>query len=494
MQNRPKNAAPYVSRAERPAKKSGRVYTPPRLVRQILDLSGYRDAGILRKNVLENSCGDGAFLTEIVERYCQAFGDGRRADLKSELETYVHGIEIDPIEREKCVRHLDATARKFGLSDVRWDVLRADATTVARFDGQMDFVLGNPPYVRVHRLGESFGAVKKFRLAGTGMTDLYLAFYELGLNALKPGGTLGYITPSSFFGSLAGAPLRREFVAENLLAKLVDLKHFQAFDATTYTTIAVLTKNRAADAETEYFEYDSSAETPKFVARLRRDDYFFNDRFYFASRRRLSALKKILAPENAERGVSISVKNGFATLADSFFIGDDKARFGDEFSIPVVKASTGRRTRCLFPYSPDGTLLTPEKIAQNAELNEYYRENADALRRRSLTDADAWRGFGRTQGIGDVFRPKIAVGTTIRTASDLKIVDCPPGTGVYGGLYVLADAENGVSFATVKRTLKSKAFTNFVAALGKYKNGGYYAFSSKDLKIFLEYAKSQRRD
>lgn len=471
MPNRSKNVA-----FDRSAKKSGRVYTPPRLVRQILDLSGYYGDAILRKHVLENSCGDGAFLTEIVERYCQAFGDGRRADLKSELETFVHGIEIDPIEREKCVRHLDATARKFDLSDVRWDVLCADATTVDRFDGQMDFVLGNPPYVRVHRLGESFDAVKRLRLAQAGMTDLYLAFYEIGLNALNSRGTLGYITPSSFFASLAGTPLRKKIVSENLLSKLVDLKHYQAFDATTYTTIVVLSKKRA-DKEIEYFEYDGDV---RFIARLLSRDFYVDDKFYFSTPQNLHELKKILAFSGGSR---FTVKNGFATLADSFFIGD-KFDF-DEFTIPIIKASTGRWTRCLFPYARNGVLTPFEQMAQNAKISEYYRRHAEQLKRRSLTNLNEWYGFGRTQGIKDVYRVKYAVNTLLRDEDDLKLSRCEEGTGVYSGLYILTD----VPFEEVASILRSENFVAYISLLGKYKSGGYYTFSSKDLKTFLEYAK-----
>lgn len=52
-------------------KSNGRFYTPNYIVKNILDMSGYYDENILCKNVIDNSCGDGAFLTEIVNRYCE---------------------------------------------------------------------------------------------------------------------------------------------------------------------------------------------------------------------------------------------------------------------------------------------------------------------------------------------------------------------------------------------------------------------------------------
>ena len=62
----------------------------------------------------------------------------------------VDGVEIDACEREKCVQNLNAVVQKYGVKDVNWDVVCADSLTVDRYDGQMDFVVGNPPYVRVH--------------------------------------------------------------------------------------------------------------------------------------------------------------------------------------------------------------------------------------------------------------------------------------------------------------------------------------------------------
>ena len=85
-------------------KQHGRVYTPDYLVKVILDFGGYDKPTILKKHVIDNSCGDGAFLTEIVRRYC-AFFLTQKLDLsklKHELETYIHGIELDAVESPFC--------------------------------------------------------------------------------------------------------------------------------------------------------------------------------------------------------------------------------------------------------------------------------------------------------------------------------------------------------------------------------------------------------
>ena len=87
-------------------KENGRYYSPAFIVNNILDLSGYCGTSILKKHVMDNSCGDGAFLREIVKRYCEAAVSCHYSpeEIAADLSTYIHGIEIDRIECEKALR------------------------------------------------------------------------------------------------------------------------------------------------------------------------------------------------------------------------------------------------------------------------------------------------------------------------------------------------------------------------------------------------------
>src|SRR5688572_24229500 len=52
-------------------KNLGQVSTPNRIVNFMLDTIGYQGETILNKHILDNSCGNGAFLKKIVKRYLQ---------------------------------------------------------------------------------------------------------------------------------------------------------------------------------------------------------------------------------------------------------------------------------------------------------------------------------------------------------------------------------------------------------------------------------------
>jgi len=459
-------------------KTNGRIYTPDYIVANILDLCDYRGAEILGKHIIDNSCGDGAFLTEVIRRYCAAAKSEGYSGLQisSDLSEFIHGIEIDAGECEKCRENVSKAAAAFGVTGVDWDINCADTLTIKAYGGKMDYVVGNPPYVRVHNLLDSYDSVKVFSFAQNGMTDLYIVFYEIGLNMLNPTGVLGYISPSSLFNSIAASVMRKYLVLHRNIKKTVDLKHFQPFNATTYTTIMIFTREQ--NDYIDYYEYDENNRIPLAVSRLNYEDIIMDGAFIFGHKKILTELQKIISY------VSVApvciVKNGFATLCDEFFIGD--WTFND-YTIPIIKASTGRMAKCLFPYDEFGKLISFERLTENPIIKKHYEKYADKLKSRSLEEDEAWHGFGRSQGLNDVKKKKYAINSLIKDIKDIKLKLCEPGTGVYSGLYILTE----LGLDELRSVLFTDDFIKYIAMLGKYKSGGYYTFSSKDLSRYLNY-------
>ena len=463
-------------------KENGRIYTPMYIVTTILDLSNYSGSGILNKHVMDNSCGDGAFLVEIVRRYCsEAIKAGESArQTACELSKYVHGIELDPEECGKCIENVDNIAASFGINGVTWDILCADTLKTDLYNGKMDFVLGNPPYVRVHNLGDSFHDIKKFSFAQEGMTDLFIVFYEIGLRMLNDTGTLGYITPSSFFNSIAGKTMRKVFCEENLLEKVIDLKHFQAFNATTYTTIIILNKNPHTFT-TKYFEFDTESKKPFYVESLKNNDFYISGNFYFAKKEKLDLLKRVF---NNHGQCDAQVKNGYATLCDSVFISDFD--FESKYIIPAVKSSKGIYKKIIYPYDTHAKLIPEDEIKKDSKLYDYLSSHKEDLTRRSNENEEDqyWYAFGRSQALLDTYSDKIAINSLIRDKNDLKFVKAPSGVGVYSGLYIVSDT---IPMEDIVEVMKNDEFVTYVTLLSKYKSGGYYTYSSKDVKAYLDY-------
>lgn len=462
-------------------KHKGQVFTPDYLVKNILDLCGYTEtSAIIDKHIIDNSCGDGAFLVEVAQRFIGAYRLAGYSDdaIKQALETYVHGIELDTDAYTKCIENLTTLSETFNLTGVKWNITNTDALTNTRYLASMDYVVGNPPYVRVHNISTDAKFLKtNYSFMREGMCDLYLAFFELGLYMLKDTGILGYVTPSSYFNSKAGGIFRDYIIRGRSLHTVVDFGHYQPFSATTYVAITLLTK--AENDTVNYYEYDEFKHKPVNHRVLDFGDFVTDSRQLLFGGREVSQTQAILASEGLPK--KCVVKNGITTLLDEFFISETLPC--TQFVIPILKASTGAWERCIYPYNENGRPIHFDVLQSDLELSKRYETYKDRLLARDLQKGTEWYEFGRAQGIKDVYKQKYAVNSLIRSKEDIKLVACPPGTGVYGGLYILTD----LSEDELRGVLVSDEFEAYVKSLGKYKSGGYYTYSSKELQLYLNY-------
>lgn len=455
------------------SKEYGQVITPLKIVKDILNIANYKGERILKKHVIDNSCGDGAFLTLIVTRYIEAYLDKHHTinGLKEELEKYIHGIDCDPEIIKECLNNLKKICHKYHLNNVNFDLLNKDALTVNKYDGKMDYVLGNPPYVRVHNLKNEYQKVKKFSFSKKGMTDLYIAFYEIGLNMLNNSGTLCYISPNSFYNSLAGSKFRKYLEENHNLEALMDLGHYQPFTASAYTTICKI-RNGSKVNECKYYKYDIKTGKPKYITDINYDDLFINgniiltvDNTKFLQYLRYDLKKKL----------KIEVKNGFATLRDNVFI--QKEFNFNQNTIDVIKGSTGEWKKCIFPYDQEGHLISFNNL--DKKVQKYLLKNKNELL-QSQKDNE-WYAFGRTQAIKDVSKNKISINTCIKDLASIRLNIVKENQGIYSGLYILTD----LPYNVIKECICSSTFIEYLKVINKCKRGGYYTFSSKDLAKYL---------
>ena len=89
------------------------IFTPENYVKELLDSVGYCK-NIVNKTILENSCGDGNILIEIVVRYIEEAMKLKYSneEIKNGLENNIFGFEIDKKQFEKCIFNLNLVAKK----------------------------------------------------------------------------------------------------------------------------------------------------------------------------------------------------------------------------------------------------------------------------------------------------------------------------------------------------------------------------------------------
>ena len=113
--------------------------------------------------------------------------------------------------------------------------------------GRFDIVLGNPPYVRMELVKPIKPHLQSRFSVAADRADLYAYFFELGVDRLKPGGRLGYISSSTFFRTGSGKPLRAFLAERTEVESVVDFGDLQVFDGvTTYPAIVTVRKTDGA--------------------------------------------------------------------------------------------------------------------------------------------------------------------------------------------------------------------------------------------------------
>jgi len=480
-------------------KKDGQIFTPNPLVCIILDAAGYSEVqrDLELYDIIDNSCGDGAFLMEVVRRLINSCRTTGMSDeqIASVLSTKVHGIEIDTDLWLRCQDNLDNICEQMGLqANVKWDIVCADALTVHKYDGKMDFVVGNPPYVRVHNLGNELKLLRDNELTKKGNTDLYISFYELGLRMMKETGVLAYVTPNSWLTSLSGQELRNRVLADKMLNAVIDFGHYQWFEGVcVYSTVAVMMKN---SRDCLYFTWNKDEDgtyRQAFVAKYDNVEPAYNikGKFYFGTPDDLNLLREV---KTAKVGKYFEVKNGLATLADDIFV-NSAFQIGNFFYREIWKSSKGEPSVCIYPYDEEGVVFPLEFIKQHDYLlYNYFMDNKAKLESRSLQKGTKWWEYGRTQAIGDTRQYKMTINNLVKDAGSVK--PCLIGRDVcsYGGLYVIsADEEfDSVRLHQAKRIVGEWDFIRYIMLLRKYKSGGYYTFNGKDAEEYLNYVYSKR--
>jgi hypothetical protein len=110
-------------------------------------------------------------------------------------------------------------------------------------NGGFDIVIGNPPYVRHQKIKTIKTFLSKNYITFKGLSDLYVYFFERGLNILKKDGKLGFISSNKFIKASYGKPLRKLIIGKTCLERYDDHTWDKIFlGAAVHSSIVILKK------------------------------------------------------------------------------------------------------------------------------------------------------------------------------------------------------------------------------------------------------------
>jgi adenine-specific DNA-methyltransferase len=190
---------------------SGVFYTPPALVRRLLDKAEQAGHDWAKDRAIDPSCGAGAFLVEAASRMIAALGRVNPAIVLTNLASRLHGWEIDPFAAWLTQVAVEVVALEQTLVACRrLGPVTAVRDALAGFidaSGRWELVMGNPPFGKVK---DTPSLRARFRRSLHGHPNLYGLFTDLAVHLARPnGGIVAYLTPASFLAGHYFKHLRR---------------------------------------------------------------------------------------------------------------------------------------------------------------------------------------------------------------------------------------------------------------------------------------------
>ena len=116
--------------------------------------------------------------------------------------------------------------------------------------GGFDVIIGNPPYVRQELIKDIKPYLEKKYQVYTGVSDLYIYFFEKALSLLKEGGYFAFIVSNKFLRAAYGIKLTHYLQQNFTLLDLIDFGDLQIFEgATTYPCIITIQKKKPQEVQ-----------------------------------------------------------------------------------------------------------------------------------------------------------------------------------------------------------------------------------------------------
>lgn len=381
----------------------GAVFTRIEVVDFILDLVGYtEDQPLHCKRLMEPSFGGGEFLLSAIGRLLKAWQAAKtKGSMVEELGEAIRAVELHgntfTTTRVAVIDRLSQaglTANSAMALTDRW--LKQGDFLLMPLDGQFDFVVGNPPYVRQELIPALLLAEYRSRYKTMyDRADLYIPFIERSLNMLSDKGNLGFICADRWMKNRYGGPLR-QLIAENFHLKVyVDMTDTPAFhsEVSAYPAITIINREEKSTTRVAHRPFIESAALCRLSTALRAkqspqagdgvrelpDITNGSEPWLIESSDQMALLRRLEQQFSTLEEAGCKVGIGVATGADKAFIGDfDSLDVEADRKLPLVMTRdivTGevnwRGQGVINPYEDDGQLVD---LRVYPKLHRYLEE------------------------------------------------------------------------------------------------------------------------
>jgi hypothetical protein len=295
-----------------------------------------------------------------------------------------------------------------------------------------DVVIANPPYVS----HVNFSKTEKVALRDNyhtfkGRADIYIAFYEQGLNILKNGAHLVFIAPNKFFRAGYGKDLRGYIKDNTKVISIVDFGDSPIFEATTYPSILLLQKTTVPEYKFNFLRAKNSKELIDLAHFAKLDNsYLSGELWTFENEELLHIWEKIrVASVSLREYIDNKFYRGIVTgLNEAFIISEEqknvligKNRRVSQIIKPYLK---GKNVKRWVSRSDSYIIFTYHgvDISQYPEILEHLKPFRPKLEKRATSKNHRWYELQQPQtGIYRYYEETKIISTDIAKRCEFTI-------------------------------------------------------------------------
>lgn len=243
-------------------KKSGSERTPDEIIKYMLDIIGYDEVVSVDRSIVDPACGTGTFIKQIMDRFVDGlYANGTTDAFKEKLlnSKLIRAYDTKPsnVFVTKIVIISVLVKRKLITTmDEVLDMVRnlpVYCQDFLRVEEKSDYVIGNPPYIRLQNMSAEYREfVKKNYVSATGRFDIFTCFLEKSDKLLNENGRLCLITSNKYLTANYGVGVREYLSQTGHVRKLVDLYDTKFFGAAVLPAIIMCENNKVDDYGVDY--------------------------------------------------------------------------------------------------------------------------------------------------------------------------------------------------------------------------------------------------
>jgi hypothetical protein len=506
---------------------NGAVFTPQYIRKYIVEntIKNQENKNIDNLIFGDIACGCGGFFKTITEYL-------KDKTNKSYFDIYkdnIFGLDIQEysIIRSKILLCLFAIINNEDCKEFQFNLYCGNALSydwnehekISNNNG-FDIIVGNPPYVGASKIDlETKSLLKNWKVSKSGKSDLYIPFFEIGLENLNLDGILGFITVNTFYKSLNGRSVRKYFSENKFGIKIVDFGGEQLFkNRSTYTCICLISK--LISENVKYIKSQS-----KDIQRIKDSNYLMIsysdlndfDGWFLINNKTKKIINKIESTGQT-LGNKFEIRNGFATLKnnvylfvptkeseDVYYMIKDNVEYKIEKNIcrEAVKPNTlklaseivNHTEKLIFPYKIENLAINlfkekkqtlkiiDEKTLKKEYSNtyKYLTSQKEILSKRDKGNRqyEEWYAYGRNQALlisgYKLLLPYITSEPCFVYTENQDLL-------FYNGYAIFSESEE--ELLILQKILMSKIFWFYIEKTSKPYAGNYFSVAKNYIKNF----------